>query len=74
MGQSEILQLLEEIKKPLSRSQIAEKLMCDACQVSHHLAKLVIHQEVKVIEIDRNQAKEYFKGNAPSRRMRLYYC
>jgi len=74
MGQGEVLKVLERYKnKPLSRIQIAELLNENPCRVSHHLQKLVFHQEVKIIEISRIQAKDYFKGNAPTRRMRLYY-
>jgi DNA-binding IclR family transcriptional regulator len=73
MGQFEIIEALEKAKKPLSRSEIAELINANACHVSHHLRTLVIHQEVKIIEIDRIQAKAFFKGKAPSRRMRLYY-
>lgn len=61
------------MNKPLSRSEIAELINDDPCHVSHHLKKLIIHNEVKIIEIDRIQAKAFFKGKAPSRRMRLYY-
>ena len=73
MGQSEILEILGKMNKPLSRSEIATLLNEDANHVSHHLQKLIIHQEIKIIEIDRIQAKAFFKGKAPSRRMRLYY-
>jgi hypothetical protein len=73
MGQSEIIDCLNEAKKPLSRAEIAERLQANLCQVSHHLAKLIIHQEIKIIEIDRIKAKEFFNNKAPARRMRLYY-
>jgi DNA-binding transcriptional ArsR family regulator len=73
MSASEIIDLLEKEKKPLSRREIAEKIDATPCRVSHHLKKLVIHKEVQVLEISRFDAKIYFKNNAPSRRMRLYF-
>ena len=73
MGQGDILELLEKMKKPLCRREIAELLEQAVEQVSHHLKTLCIHNEVKIIEIDRIQAKAFFKDKAPPRRMRLYY-
>jgi len=73
MGQGEILEVLEKSKKPLSRSEIAIILNESGCNVSHHLKTLITHNEVKIIEINRIQAKVFFKEKSPSRRMRLYY-
>lgn len=73
MGQYEIIKVLEKHKKPISRREIASELNINPRIVSHHIQKLLFHNEIKCIEIDRNQAREYFKENLPSRRMRLYY-
>ena len=73
MSSSDILEILEKEKKPLSRREIAELINDTPCYVSHHLKKLVLHNEVKIVEITRTQAKIFFKEKAPSRRMRLYY-
>jgi len=73
MGQFEIIEVLKKHKKPISRREIAIELNISGCNVSHQLKKLLYHNEIKCIEINRNQAKEYFKENVPSRRMRLYY-
>jgi biotin operon repressor len=73
MGQSEIIEVLKKHKNPISRREIAIELNISSCNVSHHIQKLLLHNEIKCIEIDRNQAREYFKDKLPSRRMKLYY-
>ena len=73
IGQQEIIEILEKHNKPISRREIAEELNIPAQIVSRHIQKLLLHNEIKCIEIDRNQARAYFKERLPSRRMRLYY-
>lgn len=73
IGQSEIIEVLKKHNKPISRREIAIELNITGCNVSHHIQKLLYHNEIKCIEIDRNQAREYFKERLPSRRMKLYY-
>jgi len=73
MSQEEVLGLLEKEKKPLSRSQIAEILQIDVCIASKTIKKLLIHNDIKCVEIDRVKAKEIFKNKRICRRMRLYY-
>lgn len=68
-----VLELLEKEKKPLSRSQIAEILQIEAIVASKTIKHLLVHNEIKCIEIDRLQAKEMFKDKKICRRMRLYY-
>ena len=70
MAQDEVINLLEQVKKPLSRAEIADKLSMDKIRVSHALQRLFKAKEIKVIEIDRHQALEKYKSK---RRMRLYY-
>ena len=73
MGQSEIIECLNDSERPLSLSEISKILNDELSKISHQLAKLLIHNEVKAIEINREQAKAFFKDKAPARRMRLYY-
>lgn len=72
MSQGDILELLEKKKYPLSRFEICKILDEDGTKVSHSLKKLIFHNEVKYIEINREQSKEFLKFKAPKRRMRLY--
>lgn len=73
MSQEQILDLLEIEKRPLSRGEISEKLNEDGCKISHHINKLIKHNEICFFEIDRFKAKKLFGAKAPSRRIRLYY-
>lgn len=75
MGQSEIIQVLEKAKKPLSRKEIAialqeDALKIEAIKVSMLLKKMLKYSEIKCIEIDRSQAIKHYNCK---RRMRLYY-
>ena len=73
MGQFEICELLKNYKKPLPRFMIARLLNEDPNKVSKLLNKLLDHNEIKCIEIDRIEAKKLFGDNSPYRRLRLYY-
>ena len=73
MGQGEILAYLRTVSKPVGRSEIAIAINEDPSQVSHRLKRLIKFGEVKCIELDRNQASEYFNKKI-IRRMRIYYC
>ena len=70
MPQEDVLKVLEKVKRPLSRTEIAQMLQEDICLVSHLIARLIKGRDIKIIEIDRNQAMEKFHCK---RRMRLYY-
>ena len=70
MGQEEIVEFLEKYKKPVSRSEIASALSQDVILISHAIARLVKSKEIKIIEIDRQQAMKLYHCK---RRMRLYY-
>lgn len=70
MGQSEILDILEREKKPLSRTQIAKFLHQDVTLVSRVIARMIKNESVKIVEISREQAKVMFNCR---RRMRMYY-
>lgn len=70
MGQSEILELLEKAKKPMSRGQIAEALKMDKARVSHSISKLLKYREIKCNEIDCEEAMKFYGCH---RRMRIYY-
>lgn len=72
IGQEEVLKVLEKEKRPLGRKDIAERLGQTGETVSHHLKKLLIHNEIKCIVLDRNQAKEFFKCSR-SHRTKVYY-
>ena len=70
MGQIDIIEVLEKSKKPISRSEIAKILNQDVVRVSHAIARLVKYNDIKVIEIDRNQAMKIYHCK---RRMHIYY-
>lgn len=70
MSQSEVIDILEAHKKPMSRTEIAKILNVNAVIVSHSIMRLVKNKGVKIIEIDREQAMKYYNCK---RRMRLYY-
>lgn len=70
MSQSDILDVLERVKRPLSRGEIANELKDDGTHVSHSIARLIKGHCIKILEIDRNEALKRFKCK---RRMRLYY-
>lgn len=72
MSQEKIVKLLEKETKPLSRAEICEKLGLDKTKVSHNIKCLLKYNEIKCIEIDRNQAREFY-GKKYGHRMRLYY-
>lgn len=71
MSQQDVIDTLEKAGKPLSRSEIAAILNCNPCKVSHAIKRLIDGHDIKILELNREQAKE---GNYhPKRRMRLYY-
>ena len=70
MSQSDILEVLERFKKPMSRGEIAKELNDDCTHVSHSIARLIKGRGIKVIEIDRTEALKKYKVK---QRMRLYY-
>ncbi len=70
MGQAEVMELLEKMKEPLSRTDIANILKENTITVSHALQRLISYNEVKVIEISGEQALVKYKCK---KRMRLYY-
>ena len=70
MGQAEVIDCLEQAKKPLARSEIALRIKVNPQHISHILNKLLKHEEIKCMEIDRHQAKKFYNV---CRRMMLYY-
>lgn len=70
MSQVEIIEVLEKFKKPMSRTEIAKVLEEDVVRVSHSIARLIKGKEIKIIEINREQALATYHCK---RRMRLYY-
>lgn len=73
IGQGEICDILEKVKKPLSRMQIAELLEESPDKISKLIHKLIESKEIKIKEISRKRAKKIFGDKAPFRRLRLYY-
>lgn len=73
MGQREVMDILNESNKPLSRTQIAELLEISAVVVSRSLKVLIKFKEVKCIELDRFQTAELLNWGIPWRRTRFYY-
>jgi hypothetical protein len=70
MGQQEVIEILENSRRPISRIEIAERLKEDPNKISVILQKLVKHKEVQDFEINRQIAFKVFRCK---RRMRLYY-
>ena len=70
MGQAEIFEYLEKQQEPTSRGEIALALKESPSKVSTRIAKLLKHEEIKCIEIDR---KEAHKRYGTCRRMFIYY-
>jgi repressor of nif and glnA expression len=70
MSQGDIIDVLEKIKRPMSRGEIAKELNDEGSHVSHSIARLIKGRCIKIIEIDRNEALKRYKCK---RRMRLYY-
>lgn len=70
MAQEEVIQILKKENKPLSRTEIADKLGMDKLRVSHAIQRLEKGNDIKIIEINRQQAMERYHCK---RRMRLYY-
>lgn len=70
MGQVDVINCLEKAGKPLGRAEIAMLTGISVNHVSHTLNRLLKHNEIKCVEIDRHKAKELFNV---CRRMMLYY-
>lgn len=70
MGQQDVLNVLEKAKRPMSRGEIAKELGDLPIHTSYSIARLIESKSIKVIEIDRFEAKKRFNC---CRRMRLYY-
>jgi len=70
MPQSDVIEVLEKNKKPMSRTDIAKELNEDINLISHIIARLVKAHDIKCIEINRIQAMKLYHCK---RRMRLYY-
>jgi hypothetical protein len=73
MSQEDICEVLKKYNKPLTRTQIAEELNENPNKVSKIIKVLLIHQEIKCIEISRLEAKTMLGDKAPYRRLKLYY-
>ena len=73
MGQEEVCNCLKKCKIPVSRTQIANELKEDPNKISKIIRALLIHNEIKCIEISRIEAREMFGPKAPNRRIKLYY-
>jgi Mn-dependent DtxR family transcriptional regulator len=70
MGQQEIIDTLRQSKRPLSRTEIADILKVQPKHVSNKIKILVRYDEVKFVELSREQALEKYHCK---RKMRLYY-
>lgn len=70
MGQEEVINVLEKFKKPMSASEIAKELNQAFTSVSHIIQRIIKVHEIKIVELNREQAMKRYKCK---RRMRLYY-
>lgn len=71
MGGQEIIEVLERAKKPLTRTEIAKRINKRLDYTSGKLAKLLKSNEIKCLELPREEAKKIVPGI--NRRMRMYY-
>ena len=67
------MNVLTESDKPLSRSQIAEKLGISDTDVSKILRRMLKYKDIECIELDRYETARLLKWDAPWRRSRFYY-
>lgn len=74
MSQEEVIDLLEKVKKPMSAREISEALDIAFALVSCNIKKLVKANEIKIIELTREEAAERYHSTNFKRRMRLFYC
>lgn len=70
-----MINILQKAKKPMSRTEITiilqEKILKqEAIKVSHLIQKMLKHNEIKCMEINRKQAIKHY---GCKRRMRIYY-
>ncbi len=70
MGQSDILELLEELAQPMRATDIAERMQDNLQKIFHHLKKLLDSGEISFFELNKDDAHKYFRCN---RKTRLYY-
>ena len=70
MGQSEIAKLLEIASKPLLTREICLILNCEQKKVSEDLSKLLKHEEIDYIELDKDTS---YKKYGCKHKMRLYF-
>lgn len=74
MGESEVIQVLEQDSFPLSLNEICLKLGDNSnnkkYQVNKIISKLIKHQEIRYIELDRMLARKFLNCK---RGIRLYY-
>ena len=73
MSQEDVVNLLEKFKIPMSTKEISQELDISFAIVSCNIKKLVKSNEVKIIELSRDEAAERYKSTNIKRKMRLYY-
>lgn len=71
IGQSEILMILENSNVPLSSKEIADLLKENHVKICCLLKKLIKHNEVKTIDLNKILAMKFFKSK---RRLQLFYA
>lgn len=69
MGQAEVIDLLEKIGEPLSRTEIASLLGENPLKISECIRKLLLIGDIDSIEIDRKIAMKKYNSK---RRLRIY--
>lgn len=69
-----MIELLEKVKRPLSTREISDELGIAFALVSCNIKKLIKANEIKIIELTREEAAERYHSTNFKRRMRLYYC
>jgi predicted Zn-ribbon and HTH transcriptional regulator len=70
MSQEEVLEVLRKNRKPIAGCEIAQELGYRKDKIFHTLKSLAKSRSIKVMEIDRFEAKKRYNS---CRRMLLYY-
>jgi len=68
--QSEIIDLLEKVKKPLTTREIAGLLEASINNIKKDIRKLLDYNEIKFCQVDKDIALKFFNSK---RRLRIFY-
>jgi len=70
MGQTEIIEVLKEFKRPMTAREISLQLNEGIEKVLKNIKRLIKSKDIIFVEINKEKAQEKFNSK---RKMRLYY-